>query len=367
MANIFDYIDWRGDISFRESPFNDVDALILAQLSYLPFEGVLQRGFGSQMRLYDAAELFDPEKVSDKLKIITFKDDCELVRRLRGSTRFADILLDGYINETEPDKGEQFAALTFILPDGRKYISYRGTDDTIAGWKEDMNFSFMIETPSQLRAVKYLNDNFVGETEGLMLGGHSKGGNLAVYAAVYCEDEFRELIQKVYDFDGPGFRSEIADSQDYRRMIPNIISFIPETSFIGQLLTANVEHNIVKSSAFGIMQHIAYSWEVSRSALVLTNELSRAGSLINKTMKSWIDSLDDESRRMTVKAVFDVLEAPEAETFGELSRGKFRSYAAALGALRRLAPEQQKVLLHAFKRLAASGKDALFSELAKDL
>lgn len=364
MANIFDYIDWRGDISFRESPFNDVDALILAQLSYVPFDGVLRGGFGSPMRLHDAAELFDPERVSDRLKIITFKDDCELVKRLRASARFADILLDGYISEKAADKSEQFAALTCILPDGRKFISYRGTDDTIAGWKEDMNFSFMIETPSQLRAVKYLNDNFVGETEGLMLGGHSKGGNLAVYAAVYCEDEFRELIQKVYDFDGPGFRSEIADSQDYRRMIPNILSFIPETSFIGQLLTANVEHGIVKSSASGIMQHIVYSWEVSRTALVLTNELSRAGNLINKTMSAWIESLDDESRRMTVKAVFDVLEAPEAETFGELNRGRLRSYAAAIGALRRLAPEQQRVLMHVFKRLAASGRDALLSELS---
>lgn len=365
MANILDYIDWRGDISFREASFNDVDALILAQLSYLPFEGVLKKGFGDQVRLHDATKRFDPAKIPDRLKMITFDDDCELARRLRASTRFADILLDGYINETEPDKDEQFAALTFILPDGRKFISYRGTDDTIAGWKEDMNFSFMVETPSQLRAVKYLNDNFVGETEGLMLGGHSKGGNLAVYAAIYCEDEFRELIQKVYDFDGPGFRREIADSQDYRRMIPSIVSFIPERSFVGHLLTANVEHCIVKSSASGILQHIAYSWEVSRSALVLTNELSRAGSVISKTMTSWVESLDDESRRMTVKAIFNVLEAPEAETFGELSRGRFKSYAAVIGAIRRLAPEQQKALRHSFRKLAASGRNAIISELYK--
>ncbi|SDA17253.1 Protein of unknown function [Ruminococcus sp. YE71] len=367
MVGILDYIGWRGDIGFDVSPFNDVDALILAQLSYVPFDGLLPAGFGQPVSLARAAELFDPDKVPDKLRIITFRDDCELIRRLGSEKRFSSLTVEGFVNNTDAEKNVQFAAITINLPDGRKYISFRGTDDTIVGWKEDFNFSYLCETPSQTLAMRYLKDNFADFDGGLILGGHSKGGNLAVYAAVYCGYEIGSAIEQIYDFDGPGFRSEIADGLAYRRFIPKIRSFIPESSLVGQLLTANVEHSIVRSSAKGIMQHLAYSWAVVRDSLELTNGLSKTGSMINKTMSSWLGSLDDETRRMFVKAVFDVLEAPDFETFTELGKFNLKTTAAILGAIRKLAPVQQKAVLHAFKQLALSGKDAVFSELSESM
>lgn len=365
MANILDYIDWRGDISFETSPFNTVDALILAQLSYLPFEGVLEERFGRPVPLTVAALRFDPEKVPERLRIVTYSEDCQLIEKLKSSVRFGNIMLDGYTTETDGEKGKQFAALTCILPDNRRFVAFRGTDDTIAGWKEDFNFSYLSETPSQKSAVRYLNENFADCPEKLMLGGHSKGGNLSVYAAMNCTGDIRERIERIYDFDGPGFRDEIADSDEYRRIIGRIVSVIPESSLVGQLLTANVKHSIVKSSASGINQHLTYTWQAKGTRLELAHELSTAGSIINKTMSSWLDSMDDESRRMLVKAIFAVLEAPEAETFSELGKSKFRAYREVLSALRHLAPEQQKVMIAAFKRLARSGRDALFSELTE--
>ncbi len=365
MANLIDYIDWRGDLSFEASPFCVTDALILAQLSYVPFEGILEPCSGRPMPLTVAAMRFDPESVPEKLRIVTFKEDCQLIEKLKGTVRFGNIMLDGYVTETDEERGKQFAALTCILPDDRRFISFRGTDDTIVGWKEDFNFSYLNETPSQKSAVKYIAENFAGSEYRLMLGGHSKGGNLSVYAAMYCADEIRDRIDRIFDFDGPGFRDEIANSEQYRRIIGRIESVIPESSLVGQLLTANVKHSIVRSSASGINQHITYTWQLKGTRLELAQELSTTGSIINKTMSSWLSEMDDESRRMLVKAVFDVLEAPEAETFTELGKGRFHAYSAVLGALRRLAPEQQKVLIAAFKRLARSGRDALFSELSE--
>lgn len=365
MANILDYIDWRGDLSFEVSPFCTIDALILAQLSYVPFEGIIEERFGRPVPLTVAAMRFDPEKVPEKLRIISFKEDCELIEKLKGTVRFGNIMLDGYISETSGGQGKQFAALTCILPDGRRFVSFRGTDDTIVGWKEDFNFSYLNETPSQKRAVSYLNDNLSDSEYRLILGGHSKGGNLSVYSAMKCNDGIRSRIDRIFDLDGPGFRDETASSEEYRRIIGRIESIIPESSLVGQLLTANVHHSIVRSSASGIGQHSIYSWQLKGTRLEQAQELSTTGSIINKTMSSWLSSMDDESRRMLVKAIFDVLEAPEAETFSELSRSRFHSYGAVLGALRRLAPEQQKVLIAAFKRLAKSGRNALFSELSE--
>ena len=366
MANILDYIDWRGDLSFEVSPFCSIDALVLAQLSYIPFEGIVEEKFGRPIPLSIAAMRFDPESVPEKLRIVSFSEDCELIEKLKGSIRFGNIMLEGYVSELGETQAMQFAALTCILPDGKRFISFRGTDSTLVGWKEDFNFSYLNETPSQKRAVKYIDENLSGNAHRLLLGGHSKGGNLAVYAAMNCADEIRERIERIYDLDGPGFRDEIAASEKYKRIIGRIESIIPESSLVGQLLTANVRHSIVKSTASGLGQHIIYTWQVKGTRPELTHELSTTGSIINKTMSSWLSSMDDESRRMLVKAIFDVLEAPEAETFTELGKGSLRSYGAVLGALRRLAPEQQKVLIAAFKRLAKSGRNALFSELSEN-
>ena len=360
MANIIDYIDWRGDLGFECAPFNDVDALILAQLSYLPFDGILTDDVTMTVR--EISEHFIPEKIPEKLRIISFRDDCTLLKKMGSSERFGKLPISGFTHSLSAEREEQFAALTCELPDGKRYISFRGTDDTIAGWKEDFNFSYLSETPSQARAVKYVNSLEDDDSE-LILGGHSKGGNLAVYAAVFCEERKHDRIRRIYDFDGPGFRSETADSEDYRRTIPLITSIIPESSLVGQLLTANVQHSIVKSNASGLMQHLVYSWQVKRDRPDFTDELSTAGSIINKTVSTWLGGLDDETRRMTVKAIFALLEAPDAETFTELGKGKLKTYAAILNGIRKLAPEQQKVLMHAFKKLAASGWDALLSQL----
>ena len=243
MANILDYLDWRGDLTFDKDAFNQVDALILAQLSYLPFDSIVPDSFSADISIGETAAAFDPERVDAKQISFCYMQDQELLKKLGESERFRDIRLTGYVSRTDETDDSQFSAVTCLMPDGNSFISFRGTDGSIVGWKEDFNFSYMAETPGQRFAVEYVNA-YAALSEGrLCLGGHSKGGNFAVYASVFCDESAQNRIDKVFDFDGPGFRDEIADSPEYAAVIPKIISVIPQSSLVGQLLTSNTDHS----------------------------------------------------------------------------------------------------------------------------
>ncbi len=362
MANILDYLDWRGDLTFAQDSFNTVDALILAQLSYVPLDGIVPLDFDARISLKQAAEAFDPEHTDEKQRSFCYLEDQQLLAKLGQSRRFQDVLLTGYFSRTAPLDDLQFSAMTCILPDGSGYISFRGTDGSIAGWKEDFNISYMSETPGQQLAVEYVSRFCKATTGNVMLGGHSKGGNFAVYAAVFCDAAAKRRLLRVYDFDGPGFRDDIAASKAYTEMLPRIYCVIPQSSLVGQLLTGNTEHQIVKSSGTGVGQHLIYSWNVQGRELVFAQELSKFGVFINRTLNGWLSSMDAPARRSLTEAVFDVIQAPEKDTFYEMNRHKLRSIGAIVKAMRELDPEAQAVLKNAIALLAQQSKKALFPE-----
>ena len=366
MANILDYLDWRSDIPFSFDPFNVIDALILAQLSYLPLSDIVPGEKSGEISVADAAGRYMPELVPKDLRVMTHDDDALLIKKLAGSVRFGEMKLCCFSDITDDSIDLQFAALTCILPDGTRFVSFRGTDSTIAGWKEDFNFSYMSKTPSQICAKEYLDMNFSGTEDRLLAGGHSKGGNLAVYACAFCEPEISERVISVYDFDGPGFREEISGSENFKRIIGRTVSVIPESSLVGQLLTGNSAHRIVKSTATGIMQHLVYSWQVKRGDFVYTEELSRLGSFINRAVVSWVDGLDDDSRRVFVEGLFELVSATDAKTLADLGKNRLRSYSALVKAVSKLDEEHQKVMKDALKKLAVNSKDAVLSGLISD-
>ena len=301
--------------------------------------------------------------VDENLRIYTFDRDVQLLMLAGRSERFGGVEISGYTTRLSQAKEQQFAAAVFTLPDGVRFIAFRGTDDSIVGWKEDFNFSYMTETPAQKLAAEYLEAN--AGSGAVMAGGHSKGGNLAVYSAAKCSDEVRGRLSAVYSFDGPGFRDETANSEEFKRVMPLVTSIIPESSLIGQLLTEGAEHTIVRSSGTGVMQHNAFTWEVKRNRFVRAEELSGFGTFINRTVNGWLSELNDEDRRMFTKAIFDVIGASDADTFGEIgrSKSKLKASAALIKAVSALRPEQQKAVRRALKLLARNGTQAL-KELA---
>ncbi len=363
MANIIDYLDWRGDLSFAASPFCTVDALILAQLGYILLDGIVPGQLDRSVTLAEAADAYEPELVDQSQRSFCYEQDQVLLQKLGQSERFGEIRLSGYVSRTGPTEGVQFAAMTCTLPDGIRYVTFRGTDGSIAGWKEDFSFSYLSETPGQKYALEYLR-KCVGFSDGeIWTGGHSKGGNFAVYAAVCIDNPDR--ITRIYNFDGPGFRDEFAESERYKAVQPKIISLIPQSSLVGQLLTSNTVHRIVTSKAVAVGQHLAYAWEVMGNDFVYADELSRLGVFINQTMTGWLAGLDDKSRELLTEAIFEVISASDSETFYQINQHKLKAAGKIIKAIRKLDPERQALIKHAIALLARQSKEALFPEKAE--
>ena len=360
MANIIDYLKWRGDIPFSVDPFNEVDALVLCQLEYIRLDGVVSSEFNDTIKISDAYRRFDSSLIPEKERIISFDQDNDLFFEMAYSRRFGNIRLCGYRNIVSPEDDMQFSAVTCLHEDGSIFVAFRGTDGTIVGWKEDMMLSYVQQTGSQTEALKYIN-NFKGLNSPLSFGGHSKGGNLAAYSLMMCDESIRKNVRSIYSFDAPGFRDEVIQSAEYKAVLPLIKSYIPDGSVIGRLLGNEAEHKIVRNSVTGIMQHLSYNWEVERNVFVPADKTSKSGNVINKTITGWLDDFNDEERENFVNTVFDVLEtSSDGYNMSELKG--LKGYASIIKNVSKLKPEQQNILRDALKKIARSGKGAIFSD-----
>ena len=253
MANIMDYLDWRGDLPLTVSPFNEVDGLILAELSFINFEGIVPPPeLGRGVPLRDAAGAYFARHNGTEIDmgVLVPGRIPDLICRMAHSERFGSMLLNGYSEMIDDVREQQFAALTVELGDGSIYISYRGTDDTIVGWKEDLNLGYLEVIPSQTRALEYLGRMARQYPDArLRIGGHSKGGNLAVYAAVRTPAAVQDRILMVYNDDGPGFIKSLTGTPEHTRVADRIQTIVPQSSVVGQLLEHERNVQVVRSDA----------------------------------------------------------------------------------------------------------------------
>ena len=332
--------------------------MILSQLCYAHLGGVVPEGFDEEISIPDAYRKYRPDEVDINKRILTFEQDNTLFRKLAESKRFRGTTLRGFVCHVESDEDMQFSALTYRLGDGSGFLAFRGTDGTVVGWKEDFNLSFMQQTAGQERAIEYLNNAFGSDDQPIRLGGHSKGGNFAIYSSLYCNEQIRERIVNIYSYDGPGFRDEVIASEVYKNMLPKIKCFIPQVSIVGMLLGSSSEPKIVKNSAIGIKQHFAYNWELKRNRFILVDKLKKSGDVINKAISGMLDDFSDTEREIFTESLFEILQAPDKETLKELN--KLRSYPSIIKAISKLKPEQQAVMKEAFRKIAQNGKGAFF-------
>lgn len=242
MPNIFDYLKWR-DIPIEKIEQNEVDNLILSRISYFPFDGILDKG--EKITLKEAYDRYLRKK---KKTHFLQKEDKELFEVISNSIRFKDIFISNYINKVDLLEEKQFSAITFFLPDDTIYVAFRGTDDTLVGWKEDLNMSYSEYIPAQEDAVKYLEDIARRNKLPLIVGGHSKGGNLAIYASAFCKESIKSRIMRIYNNDGPGFSKNVVENKKYKNIVEKIYTYIPQTSIIGRLLNHEGKATIIKST-----------------------------------------------------------------------------------------------------------------------
>ena len=318
MDNIITYAESCLD-TFEQKPFCDVDSLILSCLAYLDIPA--QLAAGRTWRGLRLAELYRAEHF-ERLFSVTFAPQKfrELLTVLAASPRFRDIRLMGYTATLDAVREKQFSAMTFRLAPKQSYIAFRGTDSTVVGWKENFNMSHMEAVPAQREAVEYVNEVLTRcRHKRVYIGGHSKGGNLAIYAAIHCAPEHRERIMRIYNNDGPGFRAEMVHSPAYRAMEDRIVTIIPQGSVVGRLLEHQDGYRVVKSTAQGLWQHNGFSWEVLGGEFVDAEELTQESRLIEQSVKSWIADMSEEERENFVDALYRVLTATNATTLTELT------------------------------------------------
>ncbi len=355
-ANLFDYLEWRGDIPFSADPFNEVDNLVLSELAYADFEGVVTP-WGDPVSVRTVRDryfrLHTREEVRARRPFIGPAP--LLLDPLADSVRYRDMRMAWYCNHVSAEEIAQMAAITLWPGDGTIYAAFRGTDNSLVGWREDCTFSYLAETPGQRMAVEYLNDHFQGGSLPLRVGRHSKGGNFAVYASVLCDEEIRKRIRNVFTNDGPGLASAVTRLPAYRDIAPRILSIIPENSLVGILMDSAVEHRIVRSANAGPTAHDALSWLVRGNHFLPAEGRSGFSVFFERSVRAWLADLSDEEKRRFVESVFGVLESTGALTLEEMRRTPVRSAFAILKASRALSPDRQKQVRAVLARLAEKG------------
>ena len=320
MANIIDYVFWRGDLPVRQVPLGEVDALILSYLSYLPFNGIVNEGVGGErVTLSDAAHaLLERNEREGGSLAYSVKDDRRLLTALAQTERFGTMRLCGYVNRVDGRAEEQFSAVTFLPEDGPSFIAFRGTDDTVVGWKEDINMCFESEVPAQRDAVAYVQRIAQSPGGGLILGGHSKGGNLAAYAGMFVDAQTRGRIEAVYNFDGPGFNEEVIASPAFGAVDMRVRTFVPQSSMVGVLLCHSEPFTVIRSDGMGIFQHNAYTWQVMGGSFLALPERTGSSHFADEMVKRFLASLTPEVRERAIDGIFEVLGAADGRSVAEI-------------------------------------------------
>lgn len=325
--NLFDYLARRGAVPLSQAPPGPVDGLILSVLSYIPFGPLVPAGLEGAVPLGRAAGqwLALPESCRGRRAC---EENRRLLQALAGASRFSSLKLACAADRLAPDEESQFAALAVLLEDGSAFLSFRGTDNTLVGWKEDFNMSFLEIVPAQRAAADYVRD-FARRFPGpLVLGGHSKGGNLAVFGAALAPVRCRDRIRAVYNFDGPGFTDYLLSQPGYWELLTRLHTFVPQSSVVGMLLTHEEPYTVVRSDRAGLFQHSPYSWQVEGEGFLCLERVTAGSRLVDRTLKDWLAALTPQQRERAVDALFTLLTSGRATHMDEALQPQY--LAAAL-------------------------------------
>lgn len=351
MGTIIKYIKEYGDYTFEEKPVNEVDSLILSQFSYLKFDGMVpdigENADFVDMRYLSAHEDYDKLYGDERYR----EKNTQLFTAMAGSRRFGNLKMNNYVNKIEEEKETQFSAITFKLSNGVYYVAYRGTDENIVGWKEDLNLAFSEPVPGQVMSVEYLNKTAEDFKEPFYVGGHSKGGNLAMYAAMNCEKEIKDKIATIFCHDGPGFRPEVMEKCGYAEIEGRVRRTIPHSSLVGLILYSEGSYRVVESRYIGLMQHDPYSWLVEGDDFQIVKHVYSGAMFRDITLNEWILSLNQEQMHIFVDTLYEVVKASEADNLIDFSANWKRSIQGIMEAVKNVDAEAKQVMNDMMKAL----------------
>ena len=342
MANMVDYLAWRGDIPFETAPWNEIDGLLIATLSYLDFHGSRDPKGWTLEEMARIDLLLEGSSPSYPARKTAFES-------MAASERFRGCRLHHAIAMTDQEIGMQFSALCLDLPDGTTCVAFRGTDNTLIGWREDFNMAYTTRVPAQEAAVLYLARAAALSRRPLRLVGHSKGGNLAVYAAAFASEKIQKRIEGIWSFDGPGMNRENSQSEGFRRIKDKIHSYVPQTSIIGQLMDYYEPYTVVRSTASGISQHDPMTWKIYGPRFETLSSVDQTAIVVRDTLHEWLQNSTPEQRADFVDALFGMVETTKVTRMSELTGEKLRTMMTMVGNRKEVDPETRRV----FTRLMA--------------
>lgn len=391
MGNIIDYARTETR-DFGELPFREADALVLAQLSYddvpecvprlddveskygtlrdrvkqfdvrrpirslhmlrkLPFNGVTIARADDELNHDQAVPDHDVENVG----LVDPQVTHDFYHAVASNPRFSDIEMGAFLEQFDGEEQTQFAAVTYLLPSGALVVAYRGTDDSLVGWKEDFNMAFQYPVPAQATAADYLaRVAALWKDVPIVLTGHSKGGNLAVYAAMNAPEPVQRRVTAVYSLDGPGFPSQIVGSDPYRSVMPLIVKIVPDSSIVGMILETPEPMRVVRSDQKGVMQHLTFSWQVSGNDFEYLPQVSPSSQLFNRSLNGWLESLSTEDRERAVDALFSVLRSSHADSISDLMAAGLKAVPTMINTFVGLSEADRRHLIEAMGLLMAA-------------
>jgi hypothetical protein len=352
MDTVFDYLKWRGDLLFDSVACNEVDSMMLSMSVYVDLERLCE---GGEMRFADAAEGYcaDGKYDSENLGLIMpsrniNKMFCEMAK----TRRFANVIISDHISKTCSDEGYQFSATVFRLSRDSIAVVFRGTDDSITGWREDCCLSYLEEIPSQRMAIEYLESMAEKYPEKKIVTiGHSKGGNLALYGSIMCRADVRERISHVYSLDAPGLTRRVIDSDEYASIEKRVTVVMPQSSFVGTMFERGERYSVVMSKVGGLLQHDPFTWTLRGPRFLKFKTLSGKGRRNEEQFRRSMENMTSEEKRHLVEGFFGIIESTGAKTLTELTRLGPKRMAALIKTYGDIDKEQREMLTLLFFKL----------------
>lgn len=386
MQNIIEYLKWRGDITFEQQPICEADYLVFAQLAYMPYNGVVSGEFIPSVTIGEAAAAMKERISADNNRsVISYAQNMLFLQEICNSPRFCELYMCGYINIFSAEKQEQFSAVTFLFPDTTApvytytnadvneeikaitidtarmsaIIAFRGTDSTLIGWKEDFNMAFSDAVPAQVDAVNYLKCAAEKFPESrIYLCGHSKGGNLAVYASAFCGANIQQRITAVRSLDGPGFSDENINQPEFQNMLERTETIVPSSSIVGILLEHAEPFTVIKSYATSApYQHDIFTWEISRCGYIPVEHITDTTRYIDATLSLWIKAMPQEMRKNLINGIFEVVSATGATDIRDIISVK--NILPIMKAMKKLSPQAAAIVYKAISLFKSSAKAQL--------
>lgn len=329
MKNMLDYIKEFGHVSFEERAFSEIDALVLTELEYLPLEKVVPSDENGEnfVTVKEIAEYMQEHKqeLFDENPMMITQERHEVSQVIADAPRFQSLKFFGVVSEWDKDTTKQFAAITVEVEPSVRLVIFRGTDDTLIGWKEDFLMTYSPLVAAQTDAKEYLAKQASLWDGDLMISGHSKGGNLAIYAAATQVEDVQLRIVDIFCFDSPGLYRSVLETKGYQNIVPLAMRYIPQDSLVGLMLESEVPYVIVKSNATGAMQHSAMTWEIEDGQFIKMEKLTKNSQLNDQTFKKWTESVSDEELELFWNVFFELLFSVGIDTVNDLY-GEFMHY-----------------------------------------